>query len=89
MKQVKLVVGGALALLLAACNSTGSGSTTSANYILNEEGEITHICRNETKVGTNFKERVCRTVAEMEEMGEKARQDVERAQRSHMDSRNF
>lgn len=88
MKQIKLVVGGAFALVLAACNTTGN-NTTSANYILNEEGEITHICRNETKVGTNFKQRVCRTVAEMEEMGEQAREDIERAQRSHMDSRNF
>lgn len=89
MKQMKWIIGSLLAMTLAACNSTGKESNTSANYIVNEEGEITHICRNETKVGTNFKQRVCRTVAEMDEMGEKARQDVERAQRSQMDSRNF
>lgn len=89
MKQVKWIVGGLLALTLAACNSTTEGSRTSAHHIVNEQGEITHICRNEKKVGTNFSERVCRTLAEIEADGEAARQDVERAQRSQMDSRDF
>ena len=89
MTQAKWIIGSLFAVTLAACNSTGERAESGANHIVNDDGEITHICRKEKKVGTNFSERVCRTVAEMEQMGEDARQDVERAQRSMMDSRNY
>lgn len=89
MTQVKWIIGSLFAVTLAACNSTGDKSQTGANHIVNEDGEITHVCRKEKKVGTNFSERVCRSVEEMDQMSEAARQDVERAQRSSMDSRNY
>ncbi|KFZ31110.1 hypothetical protein IDSA_06430 [Pseudidiomarina salinarum] len=83
MKQLLLAACGAL--LIAGCANTseediGSGYTR----IVNDEGEVTHICSNEHVVGTNFKKRICRSTADIENDREDGRGFVEAYQRSGM-----
>lgn len=78
----KIALAAAAALLLAGCQSTteedmGSGYVR----VVNDEGVVTHICRNEQTVGTNFKKRVCRTPAQMKEEQEVAQRELQRNQR--------
>lgn len=83
MKQLLLAACGAL--LIAGCANTteediGSGYTR----IVNDKGEVTHVCRSEQVVGTNFKKRMCRSIADMERDREDGQDFIDAYQRSDM-----
>ncbi|MDX1706339.1 hypothetical protein [Pseudidiomarina sp.] len=83
MKQLLIAACGAL--LIAGCSSTseediGSGYTR----IVNDQGEVTHVCRSEQEVGTNFKKRTCRSIADIERDREKGQDFIDAYQRSGM-----
>lgn len=55
-------------LLLAGCQSRSEEEMGNGYVrVVNEDGVVTHICRNEQAVGTTFKKRVCRAPVPMKE----------------------
>jgi protein involved in sex pheromone biosynthesis len=60
-------------LLLAGCSSTTEEQLEDGySRTLNAAGEVTHICRSEQTVGTNFKKRSCRSLKQLEQDREDA-----------------
>lgn len=60
-------------LLLAGCSSTTEEQLENGySRTLNAAGEVTHICRSEQTVGTNFKKRSCRSLKQLEQDREDA-----------------
>ncbi|HET8815832.1 MAG TPA: hypothetical protein VFM61_00120 [Pseudidiomarina sp.] len=81
----KIALAAVAAILLAGCQTT-SEEDSGSGYVrlVNDEGEVTHICRNEQTVGTNFKKRVCRTPEQMRLEEEAARRNMEDVQRARV-----
>lgn len=71
---MKAMIGLATAvLLLAGCSSTTEEQLEDGySRTLNAAGEVTHICRSEQTVGTNFKKRSCRSLKQLEQDREDA-----------------
>jgi hypothetical protein len=71
---MKYVIGMATGLLLlAGCSSTTEEQLESGySRIMTADGEVTHVCRSEQTVGTNFKKRSCRSIKQLEEDREAA-----------------
>ncbi|CAI8160892.1 hypothetical protein [Pseudidiomarina mangrovi] len=62
-------------LLLAGCSSTTEEQLEDGySRTLNAAGEVTHICRSEQTVGTNFKKRSCRSLKQLEQDREDAQE---------------
>lgn len=71
---MKAIIGmAAAALLLAGCsNTTEEQLENGYSRTVNAAGEVTHVCRTEQTVGTNFKKRSCRSLKQLEEDREDA-----------------
>lgn len=87
MKLATLALAGIMALMVAGCASTDenrSARKSTGQTIVNENGEVTHICHTEKPTGSRIGERVCRTVEQIERDREAARAEAARMQRSSM-----
>lgn len=74
---------------LSGCVASNGNDAEGANRIVNEKGETTHFCRNEQIAGSHFKQRVCRTPAQIEEERQRSQDDMENARRGPLNTGNM
>lgn len=87
MKNV--ITGFGVVLFMAACASTGGDNEEAREYhLVNEDDEVTHICRNERAVGSNFPQRVCRDVRNSDTDRDRNQDDLERMRRGALSGEN-
>ena len=85
----RIVLALSAAALLSACASNGDSDKGSSQYrIVNDEGEVTHVCRNERKIGSNIGRRTCTNVQDADKEREAAQAELERARRGPINTGN-
>jgi cytochrome c556 len=87
MKLAALAFAGLMALMMSGCASTDenrSARQSTSQTIVNEKGEVTHVCHNEKSTGSRVGNRVCRSVEQTARDRDAARAEAARMQRSGM-----
>ncbi|KKO47387.1 hypothetical protein WG68_01820 [Arsukibacterium ikkense] len=86
MKLILLAIG-LTSLMLVGCASTDTSAAAenraSRNFdfeVVDDNNQVTHVCRTERSTGSNIGRRNCRTVEQVEADRAQARADLERAQ---------
>ena len=82
---MKLALIGAttLALLVSGCASTDKSlDTAGGQRIVNEAGEVTHICHTQRSTSSRIGQRTCRSVEQDSEARAQAQEEARRMQRS-------
>ncbi|MGX5914663.1 hypothetical protein ACR0ST_08045 [Aliidiomarina sp. Khilg15.8] len=87
--MLKAIFAMSAAVLLSACASSGDSGEKSSQYrIVNDEGEVTHVCRNERTIGSNIGRRTCTDVRDAEKDREMSQAELERARRGPLNTGN-
>jgi hypothetical protein len=85
----KVLLAISAASLLSACASMSETDERGGEYrIVNEEGEVTHVCRNERTIGSNIGRRTCTNVQDAEKEREMSQAELERARRGPLNQGN-
>lgn len=87
--MIKNVIAGLGAVgFMAACASTGGNDEAREYRVVNENDEVTHICRNERAVGSHFPQRVCRDVRNADTDRDRSQDDLDRMRRGALSGEN-
>lgn len=77
------------AALISGCASMSDSDERSQEYrIVNDDGEVTHVCRNERSIGSNIGRRTCTSVRDVEKDREASQAELERARRGPLNTGN-
>ncbi|WP_333608341.1 hypothetical protein [Arsukibacterium sp.] len=83
--KLTIITAATVALLITGCASTDNSQSVAGNQnVVDDKGQVTHVCRTENSTGSRIGKRTCRSVEQDSKARAEAQEELLRMQRSGM-----